>query len=82
MNKSVLAGISMIGLVYGVERHFFFIKYSNYIAAASFIGGGKRTSRRKPSTCRKSLTNLSNNVISSAPRLNGIPTHIVSGNMH
>jgi len=26
-----------------------------YITAVSFIGGGNRRTRRKPSTCRKSL---------------------------
>jgi hypothetical protein len=33
------------------------------------IGGGNRSIRRKPPTCRKSLTSLSHNVISSTPRL-------------
>jgi hypothetical protein len=30
----------------------------HYIVAISFIGGGNRSSRRKPPTCRKSLTNF------------------------
>jgi len=30
----------------------------NYIVAVSFIVGGKRSTRRKPTTCRKSLTNF------------------------
>jgi len=38
------------GLVDGVLRHF-----QQYIVAVSFIGGGNR---RKPLTCRKSLTNF------------------------
>jgi len=47
--------------------------------AVSFIGGGNR---RKPPTCHKSLSNLSNNVVSSTPRLSGIQTHNVSGDRH
>jgi hypothetical protein len=42
--------------------------------AVSFIGGGNRRTGRKPPTCRKSLTTLSNNVVSSTPRLNGVQT--------
>jgi len=30
----------------------------NYIVAVSFIGGGNRRTRKKPPTCRKSLTNF------------------------
>jgi hypothetical protein len=30
----------------------------SYIMAVSFIGGGNRSTRRKPPTCRKSLTNF------------------------
>jgi hypothetical protein len=33
-------------------------KYFSYFVAVSFIGGGNRSTRRKPSTCRKSLTNF------------------------
>jgi hypothetical protein len=45
------------------------IYISNYIVAVSFIGGGNR---RKPPTCRKSLTIfLSHNVVLSTPRLRG-----------
>ena len=29
-----------------------------YIVMVSFIGGGNQSARRKPSTCRKSLTNF------------------------
>jgi hypothetical protein len=47
------------GLVYGAERHF-----QQYF---SYIGGGNWSTRRKPPTCRKSLTNLSYNVVSSTP---------------
>ena len=45
-----------IGLGYGVYRHF--QQYCSYIVAVSFIGGVKRSTRRKPPTCRKSLTNF------------------------
>jgi hypothetical protein len=31
--------------------------------AVSFIGGGSLSSQRKPTVCRKSLTNLSHNII-------------------
>ena len=43
-------------LVYGAKRDF--QQYFNYIVAVSFIGGGHQSTRRKPSTCRKSLTNF------------------------
>ena len=32
-----------------------------------FSGGGHRNTLRKPQTCRKSLTTLSHNVVSSTP---------------
>ena len=35
-----------------------FQQYFSYIVAVSFIGGRNRRTQRKPSTCRKSLTNL------------------------
>jgi len=38
------------------SRHF--QQYFRYIVAISFIGGGNRRTMRKPSTCRKSLTNF------------------------
>jgi hypothetical protein len=50
--------------------------------AVIFIGGGNQITRRKPPTCRKSLTNLSHNGVSSTHRLSGIRTHNVGGNMH
>ena len=52
---------------YGALRHLqqCFI----YIVAVSFIGGGNRSTRRKPQTCRESWTNLlSHNVIPSIYR--------------
>ena len=41
-------------LVYSSKRHF--LQCFCYIVAVSFIGGGKRSTWRKPPTCRKSLT--------------------------
>ena len=35
-----------------------FQQYFSYIVAISFIGGGNRSTWRKPPTCRKSLTNF------------------------
>jgi hypothetical protein len=37
---------------------FNFQQYFSYIVAISFIGGGNRSTRRKPPTCTKSLTNI------------------------
>jgi hypothetical protein len=34
------------------------LKTFSYIMAVNFIGGGYRSHRKKPPTCRKSLTNL------------------------
>ena len=47
-----------IGQIYGVYHHFQqYISY-NYIVEVSFIGGGNRSTQRKPPTCYKSLTNF------------------------
>jgi hypothetical protein len=47
-----------LGLVWiGVKRHF--QQYFSYIVVVKFIGGGNWSTRRKPQTCRKSLTNVS-----------------------
>jgi hypothetical protein len=43
-------------LDYGVWRRF--QQYFRYIVAVSFIGGGNWSTRWKPLTCRKSLTNF------------------------
>ena len=40
----------------GLQRHF--QQYFSYIVAVSFIGRENRSTRRKPLTCRKSLTNF------------------------
>jgi len=45
-----------LGGGYGVLHHF--QQYFSYIVTVSFIGGGNRTTRRKPPTCRKPLTNF------------------------
>ena len=50
-----------------------------YIMVVSFIDGGNRSTQRTSPTCRKSLTNLSHNVVSSRPRLGGVRTHNISG---
>ena len=41
--------------ILGCDVYHHFQQYSSYIMAVSFIGGGNR---RKPATCRKSLTNF------------------------
>jgi len=43
-------------MTYGVLCHF--QQYFIYIMAFSFIGGGNRSTGRKPPTCCKLLTNL------------------------
>ena len=43
-------------LAYGILHHF--QQYLRYIVAVSFIGGGNRSTWRKPLTCRKSLKNV------------------------
>ena len=49
---------------YGVVYQF--KQYFSYFLEASFIGGGNRSTQRKPPTYRKSVTNfLSHNVASS-----------------
>jgi len=45
-----------LGLVYGVLRHV--QQYFSYIVAVSFIGEGNQSTRWKPPTCRKLLTNF------------------------
>ena len=49
--------------------HMVFSATFSYIVAVSFIGAGNQSTRRKLSTCRKSLTNfITYNVVSSKPR--------------
>jgi len=48
--------VTFLWLLYGVQRHF--QQYSSYIVAVNIIGGGNRSTRGKPMTCRMSLTNF------------------------
>ena len=43
-------------------------QYFSYIVPVSFIGGGNRSTQKKPPTFGKLLTNVSHNVVSSTPR--------------
>ena len=55
----------------------------NYIVAVSFIGGGNRTTRRKPLTFRKIMKIfIPHDVLSSTPLLGEIRTHNISGGMY
>jgi len=47
----------------------------------SFIGGGNRSTRRKPPTCRKLLINFIS-IISSTLHHEGIQTHNLSGDRY
>jgi len=51
-----LSVLSSYGYDYGVYCHF--KQYFSYFAAVGVIGGGNRSTQRKPTTCRKTLTNL------------------------
>ena len=52
------------GWVYAIKSHLYF----GYMVTVSFIGGGNRSTCRKPPTCGKSLKILGHNVVSSTPR--------------
>jgi hypothetical protein len=56
---------SKLVFVYGVKLHFY--QYFSYIMAVSFIGGGNRSTQRKPLTCCRSVQSLSHTVVSSTP---------------
>jgi hypothetical protein len=43
-------------LGFGVYHHF--QQYFSYIVVISFTGGGNRSTRRQPPTCRKTLTSF------------------------
>jgi len=46
----------LVGWFYGDKRHF--QQYFSYIVAVSFIGGGNRSTQRKPPICHSSMTNF------------------------
>ena len=54
--------------------------YFRYFMAVSFIGGGNRSTLRKPPTCHKSLTDFITQCC--IVYLGGIGTHNVSGDRH
>jgi hypothetical protein len=39
-------------------QFFHFLQYFRYIVVVNFMVGGNRSTRRKPQTCHKSLTNF------------------------
>jgi hypothetical protein len=49
-----VCGLSFKAMVFNATLQ----QYFSYIVAVSFIGGGNRSTRRKPPTCCKSLTNF------------------------
>ena len=56
-----------------------FQQYFSYIVVVGVIGGGNRSTRRKPLTCLKFIALR---VVSITPHPNGIQTHNVSGDRH
>jgi hypothetical protein len=58
---------SMGGNHFGVRVMMFNATFNNFLVIwwQCFIGGGNWCTRTKPTTCRKSLTNLSHNGVSS-----------------
>ena len=49
-------------------------QYFSYIVAVSFTGGGNRSTQRKPSTCRQSLTNYHILLYRAHLTMNGVST--------
>ena len=58
VNRWGIRGCPIEGLDEFMVFHATFNNISVYIEDVSFIGGGNRSTRRKPMTCRKSLTNF------------------------
>ena len=68
-------------LDYGDLHHF--QQYFSYIVAVSFIGGGNRSTQRKPPTCCKSLTNFYHIMLYEEHlAMNKVQTHNFSGDRH
>jgi len=55
-NNHDIIFLGLGGKGYGVQRDF--QQYFSIIVAVSFLGGGNRSTRRKPLTCYKSMTNF------------------------
>jgi hypothetical protein len=56
IHSIAIAHVTKKSMAYGDSRHF--QKYFSYILVVSFIGGGNRSTQRKPPTFCKSLTNF------------------------
>ena len=69
---------NIVRLFDGVKPHF--QQYFWYIVAVSFIGGGNRSTRRRPRPASSHWQTLSHNIVNLA--LNEIPTHNTSGDKH
>ena len=59
-----------------------FQQYFGYIMAASFIGGGNQSTKRKSPTCCKSLINYLIRLFLIRLAISGTRTHNVSGDRH
>ena len=73
----------LCGLNGMIRVRMFSITFS-YIVVAMFIGGGNRSTWRKPQTCRKSLTNFITCIMLYRVHLvmSGIQTHHFKGDRH